>query len=202
LSNAAVTHLTIWCSKFFTTNDQIGENMNIRRVQGLALIIGAVCLLFAIFTPDAIARLLGVLGALLLIFGIPAVNTSQPSGPVGLIGVILIILAAVIALGFSVGIFGDTGMEDALIATSAISGLAGRIITGWLTIKKQVFLHWLGWALIAGGVPMLAGLIDLGSPAISTVFMLLESAALAGYGIQIFQKNLSNSKVGLGSQPS
>lgn len=163
--------------------------MNIRRVRGLALIIGAVCLLLAFFGPEAIASFLGILGLLLFIFGIPAVNTSQPSGSIGLIGIVLMILAAAIALGFRVGVFGDTGMEDALIATSVISGLAGRIITGWLTVKKQVFSQWLGWALIAGGLLNMAGLIDLGSPAISTVVALLESAALAGYGIQVFQKN-------------
>jgi hypothetical protein len=172
--------------------------MNIRRVQGLALIIGAVCLLLTFIAPDEIDRFLGVLGSLLLIFGIPAVHTSQPSGTIGLIGVILIILAAVIALGFSFGIFGDTGMEDALIATSAISGAVGRIITGWLTVKKQVFSQWLGWAFIAGGVLRLAGLVDLASPAIDIVVTLLEAAALAGYGIHIFQKNQSNSKVGVG----
>jgi hypothetical protein len=163
--------------------------MNIRRVQGLALIIGEVCLLLAFFGPDAIASFLGILGILLFIFGIPAVNTSQPSGSIGLIGIVLMVLAAAIALGFRVGVFGDTGMEDALIATSVISGLAGRIITGWLTVKKQVFSPWLGWALIAIGVINMATFIfDLGSPTISTVVTLLEAAVLAGYGVQIFQK--------------
>lgn len=172
--------------------------MNIRCVQGLALIIGAVCLLLAFFNPDTMARSLGILGSVLLILGIPAVNTSQPSGLIGLIGVSLIILAAVIALGFSISLFGDTGIEDALIATSVISAMAGRVITGWLTIKKQVFSQWLGWALIAGGVINMAGLIDLGSPAISTVVTLLDAAALAGYGMQIFQKDQNTSRVGLG----
>ena len=125
--------------------------MNIKRFQGLALIFGAVFSLLAFFIPDpALARVLGILGFLLVIFGIPAVNTSQPSGSLGLIGVILIILSAAIALGFSLGVLGDTGMEDALITTSVISGLAGRIITGWVTIQKKVFSHWLGWALIGG----------------------------------------------------
>lgn len=172
--------------------------MNIRRVQGLALIIGAVFLLLAFFGPDALARGLGILGTVLFIFGIPAVNTSQPSGPIGLIGVSLIILAAAIALGFNLGLLGDTGMENALIATSVISAMAGRVITGWLTIKKQVFSQWLGWAFIAAGVINMAGLIDLGSPAISTVVTLLDAAAMAGYGVQIFQKDPGNAKIGLG----
>jgi len=175
--------------------------MNIRRIQGLALILGAVCLLLAFFGGDAaIAGTVGVLGLLLLIFGIPAVNSCQPTGSIGLIGVILIILAAVIALGFRVGVFGETGMEDALIATSVISGLAGRLITGWLTIKEKVFSQWVGWALIASGVLNLAGLIGLGSPAIAIATLLLEAAALVGFGIQVFQKNQSSVKAKVGLQ--
>lgn len=172
--------------------------MNIRRVQGLALILGAVCLLLAFFGSDAaIAGTVGVLGLLLLIFGIPAVNSSQPTGSIGLIGVILIILAAVIALGFRVGLFGDTGMEGALIATSVISGLAGRVITGWLTTKEKVFSPWVGWTLIASGVLNLAGLLGVDSPAVAVVILLLEAVALLGYGIHIFQKRTFKASLSL-----
>jgi len=175
--------------------------MNLSRVQGLALIVGAVCQLIALFGGDTVvAGTLGVIGLLLLIFGISAVNTSQPTGAIGLIGVILIILAAVIALGFRVGLFGATSMADGLIATSVILGLAGRVITGWLTIKEKVFSQWVGWALIAGGVLNLAGLIGMGSPAVSIVVTILEAAALAGYGIHIFQKNQGKLKAKLGLQ--
>ena len=165
--------------------------MNTKRFQGLALIFGAVFSLLAFFLPDpAVARIFGILGFLLVIFGIPAVNTSQPSGSLGLIGVVLIILSAAIALGFSLGVFGDTGMEDALITTSVISGLAGRIITGWVTIQKKVFSHWLGWALMAAGVLNLGGFFDLGSlgSTLSIFVMLLGTAALVGYGARIVQK--------------
>jgi hypothetical protein len=172
--------------------------MNIRRVQGLALIIAAACLLIAFFSPEALAKVLGIFSLLLFVFGIPAVNSSQPSGSIGLIGIVLMILAAVIAFGFRVGVFGDTGLDDTLIAASVIFGLAGRLIIGWLTVKKQVFSQWLGWALIASGVLNSAGLISLGSSAIAIAVTLLESAALAGYGIQLFQKNSGSSKVGLG----
>lgn len=172
--------------------------MNVRRVQGLALILGAVCLLLAFFGGDAaIAGTVGVFGLLLLIFGIPAVNSSQPTGSIGLIGVILIILAAVIALGFRVGVFGATGMENALIAISVISGLAGRLITGWLTIKEKIFSQWVGWALMASGVLNLAGLLGVDSPAIAVVILLLEAAALAGYGIHILQKRALKASLGL-----
>jgi hypothetical protein len=136
----------------------------------------------------------------LFIFGIPAINASQPSGTIGLIGIILIILAAVIAFGFRTGVFGDTGFEDALIATSVLAALVGRIITGWLTIKKQVFSPWLGWALFAVGVINLTGSLGLGSlgNVISIALTLLDVAVLAVYGIQIFRKNESSAKAKLG----
>src|SRR3989304_10374687 len=100
--------------------------MNLSRVQGLALIVGAVCQLIALFGGDTVvAGTLGVIGLLLLIFGISAVNTSQPTGAIGLIGVILIILAGVIALGFRVGLFGATSTAGGFIATRGLLGLAG-----------------------------------------------------------------------------
>ena len=176
--------------------------MNIRRVQGLALFIGAACLPLGLLDLEAdYFRYLGLIGVLLFLFGVPAINTSQPSGPIGWIGIILIALAAVIAFGFRVGVFGDTGFDDALIATSVISALAGRIITGWLTIKKQVFSPWLGWGLMAVGVINLTGSLDLGSLgiAISIALTLFDSAVLAVYGIEIFRKNerSANAKLGL-----
>ncbi len=175
--------------------------MNIRRVQGMALIGAAVCLLLAFFGGDAaMAGTVGVFGLLLLIFGLPAVNSSQPTGSIGLIGVILIILAAVIALGFRVGVFGETGMADGLITTSVLSGLAGRVITGWLTTKEKVFSQWVGWALIASGGLNLPGLLGVDSPTIAIVIMLMEAIALVGYGIHIFQKNQSSVKAKVGLQ--
>jgi hypothetical protein len=177
-----------------------GENMNIRRLQGLALFIGAVCLPFGLLDLEAdYFRYLGLIGILLFLFGIPAINASQPSGPIGWIAIILIALAAVIAFGFRVGVFGDTGFDDPLIATSVIAALAGRMITGWLTIIKKAFSPWLGWGLLAVGVVNLTGSLDLGSLgiAISIALMVVDAAVLAVYGIQIFRQNESGAKVKL-----
>jgi hypothetical protein len=178
------------------------NDMNIRRIQGWALFFGAVCLPYGLLDFEAdYFRYLGLIGVLLFIFGIPAINASQPSGAIGLIGIIFIALAAVIALGFHFGVFGDTGFEDALIATSVIAALAGRMITGWLTIKKQVFSPWLGWGLIAVGVFNLTGSLDLGSlggGVISVILTLLDAAVLAVYGMELIRKNKSNQKAKLG----
>ena len=175
--------------------------MNSRRVQGLALFIGAACLPLALLDLEAdYFRYLGLIGLLLFLFGIPAINASQSSGTLGWIGTILIILAAVIAFGFRAGVFGETGFDAPLIATSVIAALAGRIITGWLTIKNQVFSPWLGWSLMAVGVINLSGSLSLGSLGIviSIALTLFDAAVLAIYGIQIFRKNESDTKVKLG----
>ena len=168
--------------------------MNIHRVQGLALILGAVCLLLSFFISDtALSQAIGILGTLLFVFGIPAVHTSQPSGSIGLIGIILMILAAVIALGFGFGIFGGTSFDGILIVISALSGVAGRLIVGWLTIQKRVFSQWIGWALIVEGVISMGGFLDI--PALASLYVFAVSLAGAvaefGYGVHIFRETKS-----------
>jgi hypothetical protein len=168
--------------------------MNTHRVQGLALIVGAVCSLPAFLISDSMPfQYLSLLGTLLFIFGIPAVHVSQPSGTVGLIGIVLIILAAVIALGFGLGILGGTNFDGALVAISAFSGLAGRLIVGWLTITKHVFAQWIGWAFMAEGVTNFAGFLDLAAlvSIISLLVILTATAAQLGYGFHIFRETKS-----------
>lgn len=168
--------------------------MNTHRVQGLALIVAAVCLLLSLFSAaSTLFSYVGIIGVLLLIFGVPAIHVSQPSGSVGLIGIGLIILAAVIAVGFNVGILGGTNYDGFLVATSAFSGLVGRLIVGWLTIQKRVFSQWIGWALIAEGLISMVGLLDV--PALVTPITVLVTLAAAaaefGYGIHIFRETKS-----------
>ena len=168
--------------------------MNTHRVQGLALILGAVCTLSTFIPSDSpLFGFINIIGILLFIFGIPAIHASQPSGSIGLIGIVLIVLAAVIALGFRVGIFGGTNFDDSLIATSVFSALAGRLIVGWLTIKKRVFSQWIGWAFIAEGLINLGGFLDLAALAslISVVVTLAGASAQFGYGIHIVRETRS-----------
>ena len=162
--------------------------MNIVRVQGLALLLGAICLPLSLLELGTdYSQYVASIGIVLIILGVPAINTRHTSGLTGLIGVALIILAAVIALGFRVGIAEGSGFEDVLIPISVMSALAGRIITGGLTIAKRVFSPWLGWGLIAVGVVNLAGSFDLGSVGnvISMTLVVLDAAVFAGFGIQI-----------------
>ena len=165
--------------------------MTTHRLHGLALILGAVCSVLTLFDSESTPFLyISILGVLLFIFGIPAVQVSQPSGSVGLIGMSLLILAAVIALGFRVGIFGCTNFDGALVATSALSGVAGRLIVGWLTVQKRVFAPWIGWAFMVEGLFNLVGFLDL--PALINIVTvgvtLAGAAAQIGYGLHIFRE--------------
>ena len=152
------------------------------RYQGFALILSAVIGLITYFV-DA-GPVINILVTLLFIYGISAVHPIQSKGStLGLVGIGLIILAAVIAIGFSAGLIGG----DALIYTSAYSGLIGRVITDWLTTNKKSFPAWVGWALIAESV---LNVIPFGSLAnvTSIVVLLLGTAAQLGYGIPMSQK--------------
>ena len=63
------------------------RKMNVYRLQGLALIVSAVCLLLGLFGPQSIS-VIGpqattfflIVGGILYILGIPAVNSAQPTG--------------------------------------------------------------------------------------------------------------------------
>lgn len=143
--------------------------MNIRRLQGLAILASAVCFLLGIFGPQSLL-LIGpqatgffvIAGILLFILGIPAVNSAQPTGAIGLAGIGLLILASLIVLLFRLSLV-PSGFERSLSLTSAIAGMLGALITGWLTIRERMFPAWLGWAFIAYGLlNFMTGVLNLG----------------------------------------
>jgi hypothetical protein len=157
------------------------------RYQGYALIVSAVVFLVSSFVD--VGSIVNIIAALLFIYGIAGVHPIQSKGStLGLVGMGLIILAAVIAFGFSVGLFsvGDTN-SGMLISTSAYAGMIGRVITGWLTINKKSFPAWVGVALIIEGV---LTVIPFGSltNVLSIVYALAGTAAQLGYGIPMSQK--------------
>jgi hypothetical protein len=148
------------------------------RYQGFALIVSAVVFLVTSFVD--LGSVVNIIAALLFIYGIAGVHPVQSKGSMlGLVGIGLIILAAVISLGFSVGLVGGT----LLFNISMYSGLIGRVITGWLTINKKSFSAWVGAALIAEGV---LNVIPLGS--LGIIPLLAGIAAQLGYGIPMSQK--------------
>jgi hypothetical protein len=170
--------------------------MNVRRLQGLALMASAVCFLLGLFGPQSLS-LIGpqatgffvIVGILLFIVGIPAVNTAQPTGTIGLAGIGLLILASLIALLFRLGLV-PSGFERSLSMTSAIAGMLGALITGWLTIRERVFPAWLGWVFMAQGVlNFMTGVLNVGplTGMIPIFLPLLGIVVSFAYGYFLYQ---------------
>lgn len=166
--------------------------MNIRRLQGAALIISAVINLIGLIGAGTSAvRFLFLLGALLLIFGVLAIEPVQKAGTLDWVGIVLIELAALIA--FIVNITSMTGAtisSSAIPLASAILGAIGRVIVGWLTTRRNVFPVWAGWTFMGEGILNFVGGL-LGSAPLATALgvlsVLLGAAALFAYGWGIMQ---------------
>src|SRR5512142_397065 len=168
--------------------------MNIRRLQGAALIISAVINLVGLLGSGTSAvRILFLIGALLLIFGVPAIESVQQAGMLDWVGIALIELAAIIALVLNLGSMSGVSITSGAIPlVSAILGAVGRVIVGWLTTQRDAFMKWVGWTFIAGGILNLVGGLVGASPlaeAVSILVALLGAAALLGYGWGIMQRS-------------
>jgi hypothetical protein len=162
--------------------------MNIRRLQGFALILSAVCLLLAAFISET--SIVVTIGVILFILGIPAVYSAQPTGWVGLAGIVLLELAALIALGFRWHLVPPSSLGDSLSLTSAILGMLGAVIIGWLTTRGHVFPAWVGWVFMAQGLlNFIAGLFNIGAPGRSFLILIsiLQTVATFAYGYSIYQ---------------
>ena len=171
--------------------------MNVGRLQGLALIVSAMCFLLGLFGPQSIS-LIGpqattfylVTGIILFMLGIPAVYSVQPTGSIGMVGIILLELAALIPLIFRLNMV-PSGLADSLSLTSALVGMLGALIVGWLTTREHIFPAWLGWAFIAQGLlNFFAGVFNLGNltGAIPIFLPILFAVVQFAYGYFIYQK--------------
>lgn len=172
--------------------------MNVQRLQGLALIVSAVCLLLGLFGPQSIS-LIGpqatmfylVTGIILFMLGIPAVYSVQPTGGIGLAGIVLLELAALIPLIFQLRLT-FSGLEDSLSFIGALAGMLGAVITGWLTTREHVFPAWLGWAFIAQGLlNFFTGVFNLGNltGAIPIFLPLLSVVVQSTYGYLVYRQS-------------
>jgi len=162
--------------------------MNVRRLQGLALILSAVGLLLGAFIPETSIFL--TISVILFILGIPAVYSAQPTGWIGLAGIVLLELAALIALGFRLHLVPPSSLGDSLSLTSAILGMLGAVIIGWLTTRGHVFPVWVGWVFMAQGLlNFLTGLFNIGAPGRSFLILIpiLQAVATFAYGYFIYQ---------------
>jgi hypothetical protein len=166
--------------------------MPIRRHTGLFLVISAVCMLFGLSGSASFPlRLIALIATVLFILTVPGIHAFQPGGPTGLAGIILVEIAAVIALAFQIGLLSDSSHAGTFAQVSAGAGILGRLIIGWITTRKKVFPAWVGWVFIAGALLNFAGSVfHFGSNAavFSVLIILMDSAALFGYGITIFRR--------------
>ncbi len=164
--------------------------MDLRRLQGWALVASGVLVLLSLLGSGALViKVLLLVGTLLLMFGIPAVQSLEPERTIGLIGILLIELGALVALAFELaGLGGSPISGQALPFAGALLGSLGRVVIGWLTSKGKAFAHWIGWVFIAEGVLNFAGgLLPAGGvgPALGVLIPLLGAIALIGYGWRI-----------------
>ena len=173
--------------------------MSLLRLQGLALILSVVSLLIGLLGPQSIgiigpqATMFSItLSTILFMLGIPALYSAQPTEWIGMAGIVLLEFAALIVLGFRFNLVPwPSGLGDSLALTSAIAGMLGAIITGWLTTREHVFPAWVGWAFIAYSLLNLAAgpfKFNFLPGVLILLLPVLQAVVLFAYGYFIFQK--------------
>lgn len=173
--------------------------MSYRQLGGWALVgggvIGAILALLALFSVARSDALLVVqlVAILLVIVGLPVIQLAQPAaGRLGWLGIGLMELAAVIALVIvALSWLTNADIPSAAPFTSALAGLIGDILVGYLTVRVRVFPTWIGWTLAATGVVnFVAGLLPPSDvvAVVAELFAIAAAAALAGYGWSIVQR--------------
>ncbi len=173
--------------------------MNVRRFQGWALILSALIALLGLYnlfggSDSILLRIIALIGSVLFIFGLPAIQALQPqTGRLGQVGLILLGIAALVAL--IIGLMslsdyqGDIGSVVPFL--SALAGLLGSLIVGWLTIQARIFPAWVGWLLIIAGILNFVGGLLTMDPIVTiigTIAVLAQSPAVAGYGWTIARR--------------
>jgi hypothetical protein len=86
---------------------------------------------------------------------------------------------------------------DIIPLFSAVCGLLGSVVVGWLTVRARAFPAAVGWLLIVGGVlNLLSGLTpaSLFTSVLGIISGLAEAAAIAGYGWTIINNTRGNSR--------
>jgi hypothetical protein len=174
--------------------------MSTRIIGGWALLINALVTLFILIgmttSLGGANRSLIIIEALspLFIVGLLAIWAMQPhTGRLGILGLtglcclgIGAVMSDLVRLVFFVHCV-DVGTPAFI---SALFGLVGSILVGWVTIKAAVFHPAIGWLLIVGGVLNVIGgllLAGVGSDVVAIIATLAQAGAVAGYGWTILR---------------
>jgi hypothetical protein len=187
--------------------------MNIRIPGGWALLINVfltLVMLIAMTTSvggDTVFAIIGLALDPLLIVGLVAIGTMLPHtgrlGQLGLIGLWLLGLAAGIAFAVRLLLLTSAFETGEIIPlSSAVLGLVGSLLVGWVTIQTKVFHPVIGWLLIVGGVlNLVSGVVPGGDIAfvVAVVTTLAQAGALGGYGWTMLQRSTSATPAAIGA---
>jgi hypothetical protein len=167
-----------------------------RTIGGWALLINALLILFILIGMttsvggDTLSLIIAEALSPLFIVGLLAIWAMQPhAGRLGLLGLIglwcLGIAAGIAFLVRLVLLVSAIDVGDLVPLSSALFGLVGSLLVGWVTIRAKVFHPTIGWLLIVGGVlNLIGGLLPAGAgtPLVGIITTLAQASAIGGYG--------------------
>jgi len=173
--------------------------MTLRQLGGWALLANALIgvllsldmLVGGANTPPPVT-VVQLIGLLLFIAGLPAIQAMQPqTGRLGQLGLLLLGLGAGIAF-IVVAVYLAGGSTPSFLSfTSALTAVVGSVVVGWITIRAKVFPSWIGWLLLVTGVlNFAAGYLPAGmlTTTVDVIVGVATSLPIAGYGWSIVQR--------------
>lgn len=190
------------------------------RLSGIALIVGSVLSIIyyliqgaflngndlaTIISPlSMISSVVGFIGSILVLFGLPGVYTRQAkqAGILGLLGFLFVwyvtLYQGVIIPFTSVTIISQITAhlvpQSASVATtpppawvpfflvSMLGQVLGILLLAIATLRARVFPRWIGWLLIATLIIGLVSQLPVFPEAMSNLAAILGSVAIAGFG--------------------
>jgi len=177
--------------------------MTLRQLGGWALLANALIgvllsldmLVSGANTPAPIT-ILQLIGLLLFIAGLPAIQAMQPqAGRLGQVGLLLLALGAGIAFIVVTVYLAGGSTSSVLPFASALTAVTGSVVVGWVTVQARVFPAWIGWLLLATGVlNFAAGYLPAGTLATTAgvIIGLAMSIPIAGYGWIVVQRGTAS----------
>jgi hypothetical protein len=166
--------------------------MMTRTIGGWALLINALLILLlfigmiASLGGDVLSLVVGEVLSPLLIVGLLAIWAMQPqTGRLGLLGLWCLGIATSMAFFVRLVVLFSSLDVDTPAFISALFGLVGSLLVGWVTIRAKVFHPAIGWLLMVGGVlNVVGGLLPagIGFAVGGIITGLAQAGATGGYG--------------------
>jgi hypothetical protein len=142
---------------------------------------------------DTLYLVAGEAISLLFIVGLLAIWAMQPqTGRLGQIGLWCLGLGAGMAFLVRLVILFSSLNVDTPALISALFGMVGSLLVGWVTIRAKVFHPAIGWLLMVGGVlNVVGGLLPAGTSTdlVNIIAGLAQVVALGGYGWTMLRRS-------------